>query len=108
VAIGKVGLILSLEVSRISRANRSGYPLLDICAVTETLIGDAEGRYDPRAYNDRLLLRYRSMGLKGTLSEAELYVMKQRLVEAVRAKARRGAFCFALPPGYVWDEARRV
>jgi DNA invertase Pin-like site-specific DNA recombinase len=56
VAIGKVGLILALEVSRISRANRSWYHLLDICAVTETLIGDAEGLYDPRAYNDRLLL----------------------------------------------------
>jgi hypothetical protein len=82
VAIGKAGLILSLEVSRISRANRNWYHLLDICAITETLIGDSDGLYDPRAYNDRLLL-----GLKGTLSEAELYVMKQRLVEAVHSKA---------------------
>jgi DNA invertase Pin-like site-specific DNA recombinase len=67
VAIGKAGLILSLEVSRISRANRNWYHLLDSCAITETLIGDSDGLYDPRAYNDRLLL-----GLKGTMSEAEL------------------------------------
>jgi len=63
--------------------------------VTNTLIGDGEALYDPCAYNDRLLL-----GLKGTMSEAELSVMKQRLVAAVRSKAERGAFRFSLPPGY--------
>jgi len=66
VAVGRVGVILSLEASRISRANRSWYHLLDICAVTNTLIGDGEALYDPCAYNDRLLL-----GLKGTMSEAD-------------------------------------
>jgi DNA invertase Pin-like site-specific DNA recombinase len=65
VALGQVGIIFSLEVSRISRDNRNWYHLLDICAITHTLIADAEGLYDPRAYNDRLLL-----GLKGTMSEA--------------------------------------
>ena len=103
VAVGRVGVILSLEVSRISRANRNWYHLLDICAVTQTLIGDAEALYDPGVYNDRLLL-----GLKGTMSEAELYVMKQRLVAAVRSKAERGEFRFSLPPGYYWDEAGRI
>ena len=103
VAVGRVGLVLSLEVSRISRTNRSWYHLLDICAVTDTLIGDAEALYDPRAYDDRLLL-----GLKGTMSEAELHVMKQRLIAAVRSKAQRGEFRIALPPGYFWDEATRI
>jgi hypothetical protein len=96
-------MVLSLESSRISRANRSWYHLLDICAVTDTLIGDAEALYDPRAYNDRLLL-----GLKGTMSEAELHVMKQRLVAAVRSKAQRGEFRFPLPAGYFWDQAGRI
>ena len=85
------------------RLHRNWYHLLDICAVTQTLIGDAEALYDPCVYNDRLLL-----GLKGTMSEAELYVMKQRLVAAVRSKAERGEFRFSLPPGYYWDEAGRI
>ena len=103
VALGKIGIILALEVSRLSRANQDWYHLLDICSVTNTLIADAEGLYDPRAYNDRLLL-----GLKGTMSEAELHVMKQRLVEAMREKAKRGEFRFCLPPGFLWDEAGRI
>ena len=102
-ALGKIGLILALEVSRLCRANRDWYHLLDICSVTGTLIADAEGLYDPRAYNDRLLL-----GLKGTLSEAELHIMKQRMVEAIREKAKRGEFRFRLPPGLVWDEAGKI
>lgn len=102
-ALGNVGLILALEVSRLSRGNRDWYHLLDICAVTGTLLGDGEGLYDPRSYNDRLLL-----GLKGTMSEAELHIMKQRLVEAMRAKAKRGEFRFRLPPGYEWDEQGRL
>ena len=101
VALGKAGIILALEASRLTRGNRDWYHLLDICAVTGTLIGDAEGLYNPRDYNDRLLL-----GLKGTMSEAELHVMKQRLVEAMRAKAKRGEFRFRPPPGYTRDEAR--
>ena len=102
-ALGKVGIILALDVSRLSRGNRDWYHLLDVCAVTDTLIGDAEGLYSPRAYNDRLLL-----GLKGTMSEAELHVMKQRLIAAMRAKAQRGELRIRLPPGYVWDEAGRI
>lgn len=103
VAVGEVGIIFSLEVSRISRGNRNWYHLLDICAITHTLIADGEGLYDPGTYNDRLLL-----GLKGTMSEAELHLMKQRLVEAVRAKAQRGEFRQRLPAGYDWDEAGRL
>ena len=103
VALAAVGLILALEVSRLARGNRDWYHLLDICSITGTLIADAEGLYDPREYNDRLLL-----GLKGTLGEAELHLMKQRLVEAMRAKAARGEFRFRLPPGYFWDEAGRM
>ncbi len=103
VAVGGVGVILSLDASRISRANSSWYHLLDICAITRTLIGDAEALYDPCTYNDRLLL-----GLKGTMSEAELHVMQQRLVAAVRSKAERGEFRYALPPGYYWDAAGRI
>ena len=103
VALGKIGLVLALEVSRLSRSNRDWYHLLDICAVTFTLIADGEGLYDPRCYNDRLLL-----GLKATMSEAELHVIQQRLVEAVRGKARRGELRRRLPTGYIWDEAGRM
>src|SRR5437667_11382099 len=102
-ALGHLGIILSLELSRLSRSNQDWYHLLDICAVTRTLLADEEGLYDPEAYNDRLLL-----GLKGTMSEAEIHIMKQRLVEAMHSKAKRGEFCFRLPPGYEWDEAGRM
>lgn len=102
-ALGKIGIIFALEVARISRGNRNWYHLLDICGITDTLIADADGIYSPRTYNDRLLL-----GLKGTMSEAELHLIKQRLVEAVRSKAQRGEYRFPLPPGYIWDEARRM
>jgi DNA invertase Pin-like site-specific DNA recombinase len=102
-ALGNIGIILALEVSRLSRNNRDWYHLLDICAVTQTLLADAEGLYDPTAYNDRLLL-----GLKGTMSEAELHMMKQRLIDAMRAKAKRGEFRFRLSPGYEWDEEGRL
>lgn len=103
VALGSVGVVLALEVSRMSRGNRAWYHLLDICAITHTLIADADALYDPRRYDDRLLL-----GLKGTMSEAELHLMKQRLVEAMRSKAARGEFRYRLPAGYLWDEAGRI
>lgn len=103
VALGKVGLILAFQASRLSRGNKDWYHLLDVCAVTRTLICDGEGLYDPQSYNDRLLL-----GLKGTMSEAELHLMKQRLVEAIQSRARRGAFEMRLPAGYVWDETGRI
>ncbi len=102
-ALGGVGIIIALEVSRVSRSSHDWYHLLDICAVTGTLIADAEGIYDPRAHNDRLLL-----GLKATMSETELHTMKQRLVEAVRSKAARGEFRYRLPAGFVWDLAGRL
>jgi DNA invertase Pin-like site-specific DNA recombinase len=95
-ALGQIGLILALEVSRLARSNRDWYHLLDVCAITATLIGDEEAIYDPNSYNDRLLL-----GLKGTMSEAELHLIRPRLVEAMRAKARRGQLQRKLPPGYL-------
>ncbi len=102
-ALGDIGIILAIEVSRLARANRDWYHLLDICAITETLIGDEDGLYNPKEYNDRLIL-----GLKGTMSEAELHIMKQRLVEAMRQKAKRGELRRRLPAGYFWDEAGRI
>jgi len=92
VALGKIGIILALEVSRLARSNRDWYHLLDVCSICATLIGDEEGLYNPALYNDRLLL-----GLKGTMSEAELHLIKQRLVEAMRAKAKRGELRRRLP-----------
>lgn len=102
-ALGEVGIILAIEVSRLARANRDWYHLLDICSITGTLIGDEEGLYNPKEYNDRLLL-----GLKGTMSEAELHIIKQRLVEAMRQKAKRGELRRRLPAGYFWDDAGRI
>jgi DNA invertase Pin-like site-specific DNA recombinase len=97
VSLDHVGLILGLEMSRLARSNRDWYQLLELCALFRTLIADLDGVYDPAQYNDRLLL-----GLKGTLSEAELHVLKQRMHEGRRNKARRGELRFALPIGYVW------
>jgi DNA invertase Pin-like site-specific DNA recombinase len=103
VALGKIGIVLALEVSRLARGNRDWYHLLDVCSLCATLIADDEGLYNPALYNDRLLL-----GLKGTMSEAELHLIKQRLVEAMRAKARRGELRRRLPAGFIWDEADRI
>ena len=102
-ALGKVGIILAMDASRLTRGNRDWYHLLDICAITDTLIADHEGVYDPRAYNDRLFL-----GLKGTMSEAELRIMKQRLVESMWAKATRGEFRLRLPPGRMMNVGRVI
>ena len=98
VSLGHVGLIVGLEMSRLARSNVDWHRLLDLCALFGTLIADLDGLYDPALYNDRLLL-----GLKGTMSEAELHLLKQRLYEGCLSKARRGALTFALPSGYVWD-----
>jgi len=76
---------LALEVSRLARSNAGWYQLLDLCALTDTLIADADGIYHPATYNDRLIL-----GLKGTLSEAELHLIRSRLTEGLRHKAARG------------------
>jgi DNA invertase Pin-like site-specific DNA recombinase len=98
VSLGHVGLILGLEMSRLARSNVDWHRLLEVCALFGTLIADLDGLYDPALYNDRLLL-----GLKGTMSEAELHLLKQRLYQGCLNKARRGALTFALPIGYVWD-----
>jgi excisionase family DNA binding protein len=100
VALGRAGIVLGLEVSRLARNNRDWYELLDLCAVRETLIGDADGIYDPRAYNDRLLL-----GLKGTMSEAELHILRGRMEAGLRHKAKKGELRFRLPAGYDFDDA---
>jgi DNA invertase Pin-like site-specific DNA recombinase len=100
VALGHVGLVLGLEVSRLARNNADWYRLLDLCAMTDTLIGDADGLYHPSGFNDRLLL-----GLKGTMSEAELHVLRARLDGGIRNKAARGQLRRGLPVGLVWGEA---
>lgn len=96
VALDRVGLILGVEMSRLARSCKDWYQLLDLCSVFGTLIGDLDGLYDPAQYNDRLLL-----GLKGTMSEAELHVLKQRLEQGRLAKARRGELGRLVPIGYV-------
>ena len=100
VALGHVGLVLGLEVSRLARNNADWYRLIDLCGVSDTLIGDADGLYHPADFNDRLLL-----GLKGTMSEAELYVLRARLNGGIRNKAARGELRRGLPVGFVWGEA---
>lgn len=100
VALGHVGLILGLEVSRLARNNSDWYRLLDLCSMTDTLIGDADGVYNPALFNDRLLL-----GLKGTMSEAELHILRARLDGGIRNKAARGELRRGLPTGLVWGEA---
>ncbi|QDF96919.1 recombinase family protein [Azoarcus sp. DD4] len=100
VALGHVGIILGLEVSRLARNNSDWYRLLDLCTMTDTLIGDADGVYNPALFNDRLLL-----GLKGTMSEAELHTLRARLDGGIRNKAARGELRRGLPTGLVWGEA---
>lgn len=96
VGLDHVGIVLGIEMSRLARSSRDWYQLLDVCAIFTTLIGDLDGIYDPSTYNDRLLL-----GLKGTMSEAELHILKQRMLEGKRAKARRGELGMRPPMGYV-------
>jgi len=100
VALGEVGIVLGLEVSRLARNNADWYRLLDLCGVTHTLIGDADGIYHPGLFNDRLVL-----GLKGTMSEAELHVLRARLLRGIRNKAARGELHRGLPVGLVRGEA---
>jgi DNA invertase Pin-like site-specific DNA recombinase len=103
VSLGHAGAVFGLEVSRLARNNRDWYQLLDLCGLMNTLIVDAEGVYDPRQLNDRLLL-----GLKGTISEAELGWIRQRAHEGLLAKARQGALILGLPIGYVQTRDGRV
>jgi DNA invertase Pin-like site-specific DNA recombinase len=96
VGLGHVGLVLGFEVSRLARSCRDWYQLLEICALAGTLIADSDGVYDPAFYNDRLLL-----GLKGTMSEAELHIMRARLDQGRWNKAGRGELGFNMPRGYL-------
>jgi DNA invertase Pin-like site-specific DNA recombinase/predicted DNA-binding transcriptional regulator AlpA len=100
VALGNVGMILGLEVSRLARNNADWYRLLELCGLTDTLIADADGVYHPALFNDRLLL-----GLKGTMSEAELHILRARLDGGIRNKAARGELRRGLPVGFVWGDS---
>ena len=103
VGMGRAGIVMGLEVSRLARNNADWHRLLEICALSETLILDEDGVYDPTSFNDRLLL-----GLKGTMSEAELHVLKARLRGGVMNKARRGEYRCALPTGFVYSDNGEV
>jgi DNA invertase Pin-like site-specific DNA recombinase len=103
VALGHIGIVFGWEVSRLARNNADWYQLLDLAAVMGTLIADVEGVYDPRSYNDRLLL-----GLKGTMSEAELHLMRQRLTAGRLSKVARGDYIQHLPTGLVRTPDGRV
>ena len=96
VGLGNVGLVLGIEMSRLARSCRDWHQLLEICALFDTLIADANGVYDPAHYNDRLLL-----GLKGTMSEAELHILKARMLAGRKAKAGRGQLGKPVPMGYL-------
>ncbi|RLA18338.1 MAG: recombinase family protein [Gammaproteobacteria bacterium] len=103
VGMGKAGIVMGLEVSRLARNNADWHRLLEICGLSETLILDEDGVYDPLSFNDRLLL-----GLKGAMSEAELHVLKARLRGGILNKVRRGEYRCMLPTGLVYDEAGNV
>ena len=103
VGMGRAGIVLGLEVSRLARNSTDWHRLLEICALSETLILDEDGVYDPVDFNDRLLL-----GLKGTMSEAELHMMRIRLRGGVLAKAKRGELKVTLPVGLVYDPLGHV
>lgn len=103
VGMGRAGIVLGLEVSRLARNSADWHRLLELCGLTGTLICDEDGLYDPCAFNDRLLL-----GLKGTMSEAELHLIRARLRGGILAKARRGELAVSLPVGLVYDAAGRV
>ena len=103
VGMGRAGIVMGLEVSRLARNSADWHRLLEICAFADTLILDEDGVYDPSSFNDRLLL-----GLKGTMSEAELHVLKARLRGGILNKVRRGEYRCQLPTGFVYDEGGNV
>jgi DNA invertase Pin-like site-specific DNA recombinase len=103
VSMSRAGIVMGLEVSRLARNNADWHRLLEICALADTLILDEDGVYDPTNFNDRLLL-----GLKGTMSEAELHVLKARLRGGILNKVRRGEYRCQLPTGFVYDEEGNV
>jgi DNA invertase Pin-like site-specific DNA recombinase len=103
VCSGDVGAVYCIEASRLARNGRVWHHLIDLCALVGTLVIDPDGAYDPRLVNDRLLL-----GLKGTMLEYELSLMRQRGIAARDSKAGRGEFQFMLPPGFCWSEAGKI
>jgi DNA invertase Pin-like site-specific DNA recombinase len=103
VGLGRAGIVMGLEVSRLARNSADWHRLLEICALTQTLILDEDGVYDPGHFNDRLLL-----GLKGTMSEAELYLIRARMRGGVLSKAKRGELRLPLPVGLVYDDDQHV
>lgn len=103
IALDHVGLILGVEMSRLARSCKDWYHLLELCALFATLICDLDGLYDPSCYNDRLLL-----GLKGTMSEAELHILRQRMRQGALYKARRGELVSKVPIGYVRNPSGEV
>jgi DNA invertase Pin-like site-specific DNA recombinase len=103
VGLGRVGIVLGIEVSRLARRNADWYQLLDLCALTDTLIADSDGIYHPALHNDRLVL-----GLKGTMSESELHVLRARLRGGSLHKAGKGELRLPLPAGYEYDEQSAI
>jgi DNA invertase Pin-like site-specific DNA recombinase len=103
VSMGKVGAIFVLEASRLSRSSADWNRLLELCSLTQTLIIDQDGCYDPSQFNDQLLL-----GLKGPMSQAELHLIKARLHGAKINKAKKGELRFPLPVGYIYDEDQQI
>jgi DNA invertase Pin-like site-specific DNA recombinase len=103
VGLNHVGIIFGIEMSRLARSNRDWHHLLEVCGIFDTLIADTDGVYDPKAYNDRLLL-----GLKGTMSEAELHIIKQRMLEGKLAKAKRGELGMRVPCGYILHPSSEI
>lgn len=103
VCSGSIGAVFCIEASRLARNGRDWHHLVDLCAVVGVLVIDPDGVYDPRLVNDRLLL-----GLKGTMSEYELNLLRQRGLAARDSKAKRGELRFALPPGYCWNELGQI
>jgi DNA invertase Pin-like site-specific DNA recombinase len=98
VAMGQVGAIFSLEASRLARSNKDWHRLLELCAITSTLVIDEDGCYDPSEFNDGLVL-----GMKGTFAQAELHIIRTRLHGGKLNKAHKGELRFPLPVGFVWD-----
>src|SRR4051812_23461079 len=103
VCTGQVGAVFCLEASRLARNGRDWHHLIELCGLVRTVVIDPDGVYDPCLLNDRLLL-----GLKGTMSEFELNLLRQRSLEAIRQKARRGELQFRLPVGFRWTQNGKV
>src|SRR6266481_5609075 len=103
VSMNRAGIVMGLEVSRLARNSSDWHRLLEICALTQTLLLDEDAVYDPSHFNDRLLL-----GLKGTMSEAELHVIKARLRGGILNKVRRGEYRCVLPTGLIYDQSGNV